>query len=937
MKRGFKRTVAVFLAVLMLASTVVMSFAASDKIKSGTAQNAEKIAKQIEAEGIVMLKNEDGSLPLKNKKVNVFGMGSVAFAIGGGGSGSVTSDNAIDFYAALKNAGIEYNTELLDVYKNYQSKNSVKETGQGLIDMLVQMVNGKLQKEMPISSINSKVMKNAQEFSENAIFVITRTGAEMSDVSIKDIKISDEERKIISELDSKFDNVIIVFNTCNILQMDWLNSYENVNAALLCWTPGEVGADSIGRVLTGEINPSGKLPDTVAYTIEDYPTTVNFGNFAYKDAPISFFVNYEEDIYVGYRYFETFCPDRVMFPFGYGLSYTNFEWTVKNFNANENKISMTVEVKNTGSVPGKDVVELYFSAPYYGSIQKSAIELAGYKKTKEIAPGKTDTVTIEFDTKDMASYDMDRYQAWVLEAGNYQIKLGKDVQNIVSTYTYRVPETKIYKNDDTTGTEIKNLFSEANGGLNYLSRENLLSRTSAPSSSDYLAPDSVKYCDTRPAPTTEGTIYKTGVKYADGDIMLADVAADPTLWEKFLDQFTVDEMINLIAESGYKTAGLDRLGVPVTVDNDGPAMVKGSGGLLYKDSGLAYPVTFALACTWNDELAEAFGDSIGQEANDIGTNVWYAPGCNLHRNPMGGRNFEYYSEDPLLSGKMAAAVTRGVQKHNVVVTVKHFVCNDQETNRQTRGVFTWTNEQALRELYLEPFEIAVKEGKAKGIMSAYNRLGANWCSGYPTLINDLLRKEWGFDGFVVSDAYIDFTGNGYMDPVLAVYARNDALLTSLWYFAEKLQITGNMKAVYKKDPVAFGKMLRYCTYDLCRLKMQTNAFDASKTTGHKGLSVIGAESDTLLEELKNDGFDTSKVKVAGADELKDSEKVSKENENKKTSSETATTVTATQPADEAATPEKKSSKTVPIVIGVVVTLAVAGGVTGGVVYKKKKK
>jgi beta-glucosidase len=316
--------------------------------------------------------------------------------------------------------------------------------------------------------------------------------------------------------------------------------------------------------------------------------------------------------------------------------------------------------------------------------------------------------------------------------------------------------------------------------------------------------------------------------------MLADVAADETLWDKFLDQFTVEEMIDMIAESGYKTAPLERLGVPETVDNDGPAMIKGPGGLMFKDCGIAYPSAFCLASTWNDELAEEYGKSIATEANEIGTNIWYSPACNLHRNPMGGRNFEYYSEDPYLSGKMATAVIKGAQSKGIVVTVKHFACNDQETNRLIRGVFTWTNEQAMRELYLEPFEMAVKEGEAKGVMTAYNRIGSHWCSGYPALCKDLLRTEWGFDGFAVTDAYIDVNGSGYMDPVLAVYARNDALLTSLWYFAEKLQITSNMKNTYEKDPIGFGTALREATYDLCRVKMQTAAFDPTATTGHRG-------------------------------------------------------------------------------------------------------
>lgn len=833
---NFKKVLSVALAVCLVFSCTLAVIASSGSFNNTTIDNATAIAKQIEAEGIVLLKNERGSLPLADKKVNVFGMGSINFALGGGGSGSVASDNEISFYQGLENAGIEYNTELLDVYKKWADEHSVDKTGQGLIDMVVvDTLNGQLQAEMPFENIGTAVIDKAEAFSENAILVITRTGAELSDLSTDkgSIRLSDEEMGLVKGLNANFDNVIILFNTCNILQMDWLDNYENINSALLVWTPGEVGADSIGRVLTGEINPSGKLTDTIAYDINDYPSTVNFGSFAYSDTVLAYFVNYQEGIYVGYRYFETFLPGRVQFPFGYGLSYTDFDWEVSDYSANADKISVSVKVTNTGSYAGKDVVEVYFSAPYYtGGIEKSAVELAGYKKTALIQPGDSDTVTVEFNTADMASYDYKNAEAWVLEAGDYQIKVGHTVRDFEAIYDYTVPSTKVMKYDDKTGVEIKNLFSQAEGDIDYLSRQNLKSRPTAPT--NYSAPDSVKNCDVRPDPITEGTAPKTGVVYEDGAIMLADVAADETLWDKFLDQFTVEEMIDMIAESGYKTAALERLGVPETVDNDGPATVKGAGGLMYKDSGLAYPSAFCLASTWNDELAEQFGESIGNEANDLGTNIWYAPACNLHRNPMGGRNFEYYSEDPYLSGRMATAVIKGAQSKGIIVTVKHFACNDQETNRLMRGLFTWTNEQALRELYLEPFEMAVKEGEAKGVMTAYNRIGSHWCSGYPALCKDLLRTEWGFDSFVVTDAYIDTNGSGYMDPVLAVYARNDALLTSLWYFAEKLQITTNMKNTYEKDPIGFGTALREATYDLCRIKMQTKAFDPTATTGHRG-------------------------------------------------------------------------------------------------------
>ena len=914
-----RKAVSLILAFILILGTAATVFAAKGNFNASTTENAIRIAKQIEAEGIVLLKNDDNSLPLAEKKVNVFGMASINFALGGGGSGSVSSDNEITFYEGLENAGIEYNPELVGVYNEWANSHKVDKTGQSLIDMVVvDTINSNMQAEMPFSDIGTDVLNNAKAYSENAILVISRTGAELSDLNVDSIRLSDEEKGLVSGLNQYFENVIVIFNTCNILQMDWLDNYENVNSAMLVWTTGEYGADSIGKVLTGDVNPSGKLTDTIAYNINDYPTTANFGNFAYNDSILSYFVNYEEGIYVGYRYFETFAKDKVMYPFGYGLSYTDFDWEVTDYSAGKDTISVSVKVTNTGAYPGKDTVEVYFSAPYYqGEIEKSAIELAGYKKTDMINPGGSDTVTVKFRVDDMASYDYKNAQAWVLDAGTYEIKVGHTVRDFEAIFDYAVSEKKIMDRDDKTGTKIKNRFSQAEGDIDYLSRADANPAIKGPTS--YSAPDSVKNCDVRPDPKTTGKVQKTGVVYSDGTIMLADVAADESLWNKYLDQFTVDEMIDLIAEAGYDTAALDRLGVPGTVDNDGPSMIKGPGGLMYEDCGVAYPSPFCLASTWNDELAEEFGKIIATEANEIGTDIWYAPACNLHRSPMGGRNFEYYSEDPLLSGKMAAAVIKGAQSKGIIVTVKHFAANDQETNRLMRGVFTWTNEQALRELYLEPFEIAVKEGGAKGVMSAYNRIGAHWCSGYPALLRDVLRKEWGFDGFVVSDAYIDTNGSGYMDPVLAVYARNDALLTSLWYFAERTQITSNMRSTYEKDPIGFGNALRECTYDLCRIRMQTKAFDPTAVTGNRG------EGEIIDYEY---GFDDDKKDEAAPiadDTPQDAQEASagiKSGDNNGMTSDTASF--ANTNAD-------------PILIVIISAVIVLAAATGIVIVIKKKR
>ena len=825
-KKTVMRIISLVLAAVIMLSGGASAFAAS-LISDETKAKSVEIAHKIESEGIVLLKNDNNALPLKNKKVNVFGAASCSIAFAGAaGSGAVRSSNAVGFYDALENSGIEYNKNLYNLYADYTG--TKVDTGLiGYVGTVLEQFFGGGQSEMPINKISNKVMEEAVGFSQTAIIVIGRVGTEMKDLSIEKLNLTADEKAMIDKVCTEFSDVIVVFNISNITDMSWLEDYDSIKAAMIMWLPGEVGTNSVGEVLTGKVNPSGKLADTISYDIEDHPASQNFGNYMYKGifGIPKYFVNYCEGIYVGYRYFETFAPEKVMYPFGYGLSYTDFEWNVKSFGSDGEKINIAVEVENTGEAAGKDVVQVYFSAPYYeGGIEKSAKELAAYKKTSELKPGESETLNISFDIEDMASYDAETEEAWVLDKGEYKIHISRNVRDAEKSFSYNVPEKVVYKADSNSGAEVKNLFGFAEGSLEYFSRSNP-EETYPQKPSDYKATDEVKNSDKRPEPETEGEAPKTGVKYKDGVITLKDVAEDESLWDAFLDQLTVSEMIELIADCGYETTAVKRLGIPSTSDNDGPSCIKGEGGLLYRDCGLAFPVATALACTWNDDLAEEFGEIIGEEAVQLGTHVWYAPGCNIHSSPQGGRNNEYYSEDPLLSGKISAAVIRGAQSKGLIVTVKHFVANEQETNRQSNGLYTWLSEQSLREIYLEPFEISVKEGNARGIMSAYNRIGTQWCGGSKALITDLLRNEWGFDGFVITDASIDLSGDGYLDPVLAVYARNSGILTML-YVVTAPQTRMSLRMAYMKDPIGMGKAMRLCVYDICRMKIESNAFNA---------------------------------------------------------------------------------------------------------------
>ena len=821
MKTGKKLFSLVLAGALFLQVGLPAAQAAGEQ--SQAQQYAQQIAYQTEAEGIVLLKNKNNCLPLEGKQVNVFGAASVKPYYGGGGSGQIDSSDVTDFYTALEQAGVAYNTELKSAYTRWSQMHSLnlKEIlgAKDFFSFGTKLLFGSVAKvEMPVNRMTAKVKRNAKKYSDTAIFYYGRSGSEGADLTEENLRLTKEERAVLDYVTREYRHVIVVFNVANMPEMGWLEEYDTIDAALMIGIPGTVGMQAVADVLAGKVNPSGRLTDTIAYQVEDHPSSANFGNYRYPGT-LKTYIEYQESIYVGYRYFETFAPEKVQYPFGYGLSYTDFRWDVHSISTDGETVKAEVQVTNCGQRAGKDVVQVYFSAPYQkGGLEKSAICLAGYAKTELLAPGASQTVTVQFDFSDMASYG-EKEQAWVLEAGDYTVSVRRNVRQSVAEEQLPLAERKVLRYDDKTGAPIQNLFSDVNGEITYFSRSN--PEATYPQGPMTKLTDAVRNADTEPAPKTEGTVPTTGAVYETGTITLQDVYRDESLWDAFLDQFTLDEMINLVGDCGYHTRAIDRLGIPATVDNDGPASIKGKNGFFASEESIAFPTETIIACTYNDSLAQQMGVAIGKSAAELGTHVWYAPAANLHRNPLGGRNFEYYSEDPLLSGKMAAAVTRGAQSENVVVTIKHFALNDQETNRF--GVFTWCNEQAMRELYLKPFEIAVKEGEAYGIMSSLNRIGAQWCGGSYALLTQLLREEWGFDGMVITDAYMKLTGTGYMNPNLAVYAGNDELLCMVWPL-RKLPLVASMKRAYRNDPIGYGEALRKCVKNICVAKMRTNAF-----------------------------------------------------------------------------------------------------------------
>lgn len=815
-----KKIIAIIMSVVMLVSCFTIGvWAVSGDVDADVIAMSSKVAVELEQEGIVLLKNEDNVLPLGNKKVNIFGAGSVVPFLGGAGSGAITTENPVTFYEALDENNVQYNPELRDLYEQECSGNEMPKTENTVVNNLLQLALAKSSlDEMEIDKLTDSVMANAKAFSNTAVIVISRTSAENSDLSPEVLRLNGEEKALVEKVTAAFSNVVVLFNTGNVMEMGWLDEYDSIKAAAMIWIPGEFGMRAVAQMLKGEINPSGRLTDTAAYSVDDHPSSKNFGTYEYEGG--GYYVEYQEGIYVGYRYFETFAPEKVQYPFGYGLSYTTFEKSFASYSYDDDKIVCQVKVTNTGDVAGKDTAQIYYSAPYTeGGIEKSAICLAGYTKTKLLEPNESEIVIIEFDVNDMMSYDKDNLEAWVLEKGNYEVILGENAREHIEAFTYTVESDIIKKYDEVSGNEIKNLFDFAYTDYTILSRKD--SEATYPVARKLTATEEILNPDLYPAPTSDGEAPKFGVEYEDGVITLQDVYENEELMDKFLDQLTLDEMIMLVLRGGYETIEIERLGVPATYDNDGPSCVKGPHGQTYFNCGTAYPCATAIACTWNDDLAYKMGESAGIEADAMDTDIWYAPGANIHRNPMGGRNFEYFSEDPLISGNMSANLVAGAKSKNLVTTIKHFVLNEQEAHRS--GIFTWADEQTIREIYLKAFEIPVKEANSDGIMSAYNRIGADWCGGCSELLVDLLRTEWGYNGYVISDFSSNFTGTGYMSPVLGVYNGNDLMLAGFWHLSVPLQGI-EMRKAYENDPIGFGNALREAVKNIMRVKMKTNAF-----------------------------------------------------------------------------------------------------------------
>ena len=787
-------------------------------LSDATNEEAAGVAEEIMEDGIVLLKNES-LLPLnETKKLNIFGWESINPAYGGAGSGGINDlYDIVSLNQGLENAGFSINQELVNFYNNYGADNP---------EMSIQKQSWTLP-EPPVDTYSDELIKSAKEYSDVAVVVLSRKAGEGHNDIPMDVskaaydnnsdkyddfpegehylQLSQTERDMVDMVCSNFDNVIVIYNGANQFELGFVDEYPQIKSVVWCPGTGNVGFNALGKVFSGEVNPSGKTPDTFIYDMTTAPWWNNAEKTEYTNladmavegmnagtaqvyAPA--FTNYAEGIYVGYKYYETAAQEgsidydkTVQYPFGYGLSYTEFEQKMGELEEKDGQISVDVEVTNTGDVAGKDVVEVYYKPPYTnGGIEKSSANLIEFAKTDLLQPGETQTVTVTFSIEDMASYDENNAKAYVLEKGDYVISINSDSHTVLDQKTYTAGDDVVYKGENKRASDdiaASNVFENAKGDVTYLSRAdhfaNYEEATKAPASAELGEPYVSEYhlnsnFDKTTYLNDEDVMPTTG---ADNGLTLADMRDadyDDPRWEKLLDQLTVDEMANMIAMAGYQTAAMDSVGKVATLDFDGPAAINNN---FTGVGSIGFPIEVVVASTWNKELAQAWGECMGKISQEMGAEGWYAPGMNTHRTAFGARNYEYFSEDGVLSGNMGAKAVEGARNYGVYSYIKHFAMYEGNA----KMVSVWSNEQAIREIYLKPFEISVKQGGANAVMVSWSFLGDKWTGESSNLMNTVLRDEWGFRGMALTDFFRN-NGHGFMNADAALANGVDVMLST---------------------------------------------------------------------------------------------------------------------------------------------------------------
>lgn len=800
--------------------------------------NAQEVNLKLAEEGFVLLKNENAALPMnKGARISVFSKNSVNLSYGGSGSGGFDTSNNKNLYESLNDAGFVTNPTLKSFYESSQS-GPVRTANSSDLD------NGDNQKiataETPQSKYTDAVKNSYADYSDAALVVITRIGGEGFDlpryqgdsegaVSVDShyLELDQNEIDLLTAVtDGTFKRVVVVFNTPSSFEATFLkdSAYaafaDKIDAAVWIGFTGSNGITALGEILNGDVNPSGRLVDTWAADFTKNPSFVNFGTGCLPDTTdkydggMYYSVDYEEGIYVGYRYYETrgetdgedWYNANVVYPFGYGLSYTTFNWTVGDASASEIELGTTitvpVTVKNTGSVAGKDVVQLYASAPYtLGGIEKAHKVLVGFAKTKLLQPGESETVTVSFDPYSASSYDYrdansNGFSGYELEAGEYTLYVSRNAHESEKAIALNLAADVQIGTDPTTDSEVVNRYTDSEDFLDsdwqldtMLSRADWEGTWPTPQTAQQHAGTDRLYEEIRSEEHNNPTDFDSEEYPWFGEeptLTLRDllpsaeaegyepvVSYDDERWEELMMGCDEEEMIALINNGAYHTLAMESVGLPATIHGDGPSGFTCFMSKEQVNGTCQYVSEPVMASTWNINLMNELGEAIGEEGT-IGDKTTgqpyssiYAPGVNIHRSPFGGRCSEYFSEDPFISGMMGAAEVQGIQSRGVLPTVKHFVANEQETHRSIGGDLSWLSEQALREIYLKPFEYTVKLGETRGIMTSFNRIGTRWTGGDYRLLTEILRNEWGFNGLVICDFN---TIPQYMIPRMMFYA-----------------------------------------------------------------------------------------------------------------------------------------------------------------------
>lgn len=895
--------IALFMVITILVETVlnaaVVSFLGSRPIKNfgggiyyesgyknkdDSFNKANELNERINEEGIVLLKNEKNVLPLKNvKNISVFGKNSVNLAYGGSGSGAFeVTDETPTIYQSLEKAGFKYN----DVLKKFYENNGRSGNGRGkppALDNGRSSLDGLITGETPIESYGKykEIRESYKNFNDAALVVFTRIGGESFDLprtmkvdgacdpNDHYLELDKNEQDLLVEVCANFTKVIVIINSSTQMELGFLDDINDNDASLVegmqgisskidgaLWIggPGYSGILALGRVLNGTVTPSGKTIDTYQRDFTKDPTYQNFsdnlvnnGNMYIREdgkssSVTEHFVDYEEGIYVGYRYYETrgfyegeeWYKNNVVYSFGYGLSYADFEWTLKDMSFNEGdhlswtgekgkdqEFTVTVNIKNksTSLYSGKEVVQVYITAPY-DKVEKSHVVLVGFAKTSLLAPGKDEDVPVKFKGYDFASYDYENVAGggYMLDSGKYEVKVMKNSHDVVASRSFTLDEAVSYANDPVTGTAVVNRYDDVSFEQNY-GMESVLKRNgwdttfpvnevlkgsdkertisvafdekikSTETNNPIAKQEDVKMPDVADASSPAGTLELFRlIKFDENGEVERDEAGtilvdyEDENWDEYLNLLTGKEMMDFTMNGAFRTLALESIGLLPAFATDGPVgfvyFMAPSPELNPVKKTCSYASECVIAATWNVDLAYQMGESVGNEGvignerDNRPYTGWYAPAVNIHRTPFSGRNFEYYSEDPFISGKLAAQVIKGARSRGVYCQLKHFAVNDQETNRS--GVCTWLTEQSLREIYLKPFEIAVKEGGAMGIMSSFNRIGSLWTGGDYRLLTEILREEWGFRGLVITD----FNTESFMNTKQMCYAGGDLNLAN---------------------------------------------------------------------------------------------------------------------------------------------------------------